>query len=163
MPCLICRYFQPTEPQQHKQDREAGRCESRCGDKWTQGTAVEYVKNHGEIEGWCRLHPVPKRVVYNHVCGDVSVVRYFLSSGWGVNPFDSNDNIFEWAQTTLGTVIHGNYRSQRLAEQNTTLRRQLKHARKVSAARLERLKTIEAKPEPEPPAGEVYPRLVAAE
>jgi hypothetical protein len=165
MTCLICRYFQAAEPPQHKQDREAGRCESGCGNKWNQHTAINYVKNHGSLHGWCLLHPEPKPFEYNHVCGDISVRSYFLRS-WGVKPFDPDDNLFEWAGDALQIVLHGNWRSQQteeLTKQNAELRRQLKGARKISASRLQRLQKIGNKPEPERPVDEFFPRLVAAE
>jgi hypothetical protein len=165
MTCLICRYFQAAEPPEHKQDREAGRCKSSCGNEWNQHTAISYVKNHGSLDGWCLLHPEPKRFGYNHVCGDISVRGYFLRS-WGVQAFNPDDNLFEWAQGALEVVLHGNWRSQQteeLTNQNAELRRQLKSARKISASRLQRLQKIENKPEPERPVDEFFPRLVAAE
>jgi hypothetical protein len=171
MTCLICRYFQPAEPLQHKQDREAGQCQSNCGNKWDQHTAINYVRNHGSLSGWCRLHPEPRPCNYNHVCGDVSVREYFLNHYWRVEPFGPDDNIFEWATKTLGIILHGADTWQereraRAVEQNVELRRQLKRAREISASRLKRLQKIEHKPvsEPERPADEpIYPRLVAAE
>jgi hypothetical protein len=169
MTCLICRYYQPAEPPQHKADREAGQCQSACGKKWNQFTAINYVKSHGSLDGWCRLHPEAKRYAYNHVCGDISVCSYFLNSGWGVEPFEARDNLFEWAQEALGTVLHGTWnrqRSEELVEQNTELRRQLKRTREISASRLKRLQKIENKPtsKPEHSVEEpFYPRLIAAE
>jgi hypothetical protein len=170
MPCLICRYFQPAEPPQHKQQREAGQCQSNCGNKWDQHTAINYVKNHGKLEGWCRLHPEPKRFVHSHICGDISVLDYFYNHYWCVERIGPNDNLFEWAGKTLGTVLHGGNnwsarRNAQLAEQNVELRRQLKQARKISASRLERLQKIgnKSKPESERPAEPFRPRLIAAE
>jgi hypothetical protein len=169
MTCLICRYFQPVEPAQHKQDREAGRCESGCGKKWNTHTAINYVRNHGELEGWCRLHPEPKHFSYNHFCGDISVYEYFFMY-WGVESFKPNDNLFEWAQKALEIVLHGNWRTRQhneLTEQNVELRRQLKQARKISASRLKRLQKIGNKPASEPEQPKLpepfHPRLIAAE
>jgi hypothetical protein len=175
MPCLICRYYQPREPEQHKLDREAGRCEANCGNRWEQHTALHYVKAHGKLDGWCRLHPEPKLYPHNHVCGDVSVRAYFLNHNWRVTPFGPEDNIFEWAGKTLGVVLHGdnNWLERERAhavEQNVELKRQLKAARKVSASRLKRLQKIDKKPisepntsEPEAPIEPFRPTLVAAE
>jgi hypothetical protein len=167
MTCLICRYFQPSEPPEHKQDREAGQCQSSCGDRWNQHTAINYVKDHGSLNGWCRLHPETKPVTYNHFCGDISVREHFFNHHWCVEPFKPEDNLFEWAQRTLGLVLHGTWREQRNehdAEQNKQLRRQLKRAREISASRLKRLqKQNESKPESESERPDVpsYPRLVA--
>jgi len=172
MPCLICRYFQPNEPAQHKQEREAGQCQSNCGNKWNQHTAINYAKNHGKLDGWCRLHPEPKPFPHSHVCGDVSVRGYFLNHHWRVVPFGPGDNIFEWACTTLGIVLRDDGQTwteregTRAVEQNVELRRQLKRAREISASRLKRLQKIEDnKPEVEPehPAEPFRPHLVAAE
>lgn len=170
MTCLICHYFQPIEPAQHKQDREAGRCEAGCGNRWNQHTAIEYIRNHGGLNGWCRLHPEPKKFAYNHVCGDIKVVEHFCYPGWGVVPIRAEDNLFEWAQRSLQTVVHGTWREQHeneLEKQNAELRRQLKRAREISASRLKRLKTDEPPVSPpEQPAHELEPfrpRLVAAE
>lgn len=168
MACLVCRYFQPTEPPEHKQQREAGQCQSNCGNKWDQHTAISYVKNHGHLEGWCRLHPEPRRCAYNHVCGDISVREHYLNHYWCLEPFGSEDNIFEWAGKTLSTILHGSpwrgsARVSELEESNAELRRQLKAARKISASRLKRLQKTK-QPEPEQsPVEPFQPRLVAAE
>lgn len=172
MPCLICRYFQAREPEQHKLDREAGRCEAQCGNKWEQHTALNYVKAHGKLDGWCRLHPEPKLYPHNHVCGDISVREHFLNHHWRVEPFGLGDNIFEWAGKTLGIILGDDGQTWRereglrAREENVELRRRLKAARRVSAARLKRLQKIkDDKPasEPEAPAEPFRPHLVAAE
>jgi hypothetical protein len=172
MTCLICRYFQPREPEQHKADREAGRCAGNCGDRWEQHTAINYVRQHGKLDGWCRLHPEPKLYPHNHVCGDISVRAYFLNHYWRVEPFGPEDNIFEWAGKTMGIVLRDDNQTWReregvrAMEQNVELKRQLKAARKVSASRLRRLQKIEdQKPasEPEATAEPFRPHLVAAE
>ena len=171
MTCLICRYFQPTEPPEHKAEREAGKCQSFCGREWDQHTAIRYVQNHGSIQGWCRLQPEPRRCGYNHVCGSISVREYFYNPHWAVERFQPNDNLFEWASNALTTVLGGgNPRYQdrrRLVDENKELRRQLKRAREISASRLERLQKTnnepEHKQEPEQASTPVYPRLVAAE
>jgi hypothetical protein len=174
MTCLICRYYQPIEPPEHRKQREAGRCQSFCGDDWNTHTAISYVREHGRLDGWCRLHPEAKRFPSGHVCGDISVYEYFFK-GWGVERFDSGgDGLFEWASNALQTVLHGNPQRQRerqLSTENTELKRQLKRAREVSASRLKRLQKVENKPAPAPapkpapaPAPivpEHFPRLVA--
>ena len=167
MTCLICRYFQPTEPAQHKVDREAGRCASACGNRWNQITAIHHVRNHGPIKGWCRLHPEPRPFDHNHVCGYIVVREFFHNQYWAVERLKPDDNLFEWAQNALTAVINGtwNWREQhRLAEENTELKRQLKAARKISASRLKRLQEPEKEKKPsrelEPT---VFPHLVAAE
>lgn len=177
MTCLVCRYYQPSEPAAHKQAREAGQCESNCGDRWDQHTAIAYVKNHGVLDGWCGLHPETKPFKCNHVCGDISVREYFFNHHWCVEPFKGEDNLFEWAQKTFNTVLHGaDYYGRRrreiseLTEKNAELKRQLKRAREVSASRLKRLqKTDESKlkvehePQAEPePQTEMFPHLVEA-
>ena len=169
MTCLICRYFQPTEPPQHKLDREAGRCESHCGKEWDHHTAIRYIKNHGgQIDGWCRRHPEAKQVKHGHFCGDISVYDYFYNHHWAVEPIEPRQGLFDWAQEALSTVLHGSARAnwsvrrnKRLEEQNVELRRQLKQARKISMSRLERLQ--KNKPKPEQPAEPFRPRLIAAE
>ena len=169
MPCLICRYFQPTEPEQHKIDREAGRCESHCGNRWDQITAIQYVRNHGPIKGWCRLHPEPKPFDHNHICGDIVVREFFYNHHWGIEKIEADDNLFEWAQKSLTTLVHRTWErreQQHLEEQNTLLKQQLKAARKISASRLKRLQKIDAdKKEPAPDVSEqpFRPHLVAAE
>ena len=171
MTCLVCRYFQPAEPPEHKQAREARQCEAHCGNKWNQHTAIQYVKHHGTLGGWCRLHPEPKHFNHNHICGQISLPDYFFNHHWCVEPLTERDNLFEWAEKTLATVLHGPNRWDRtneLREDNAELRRQLKRAREISASRLKRLqKTDKSKPEPEPepePLAEPFrPHLVAAE
>ena len=171
MTCLLCRYFRPTEPEQHKQDREAGRCKSRCGNKWDSHTAINYVKNHkqqGALAGWCFLNPEAKYVKFNHVCSNISVPEYFLNHYWRVEPFTSKDNLFEWAEKSLQLILNGadtwrEREAARAIEQNVELRRQLKQARKISASRLKRLQKIKDRPiaEPECPVEvPTYPRLV---
>ena len=168
MSCLICRYFRPTEPPQHKIEREAGQCQHSCGNKWEQHTGISYVKHHGgTLAGWCFRYPETKQVQYNHVCGEVSVREFFLNHYWRVKPLKADDNLFEWAEETLGIVLHGNgnWNAQeraRLEKQNTELQRQLKRAREISASRLKRLQ----KDKPavsEFPAEPFRPHLVAAE
>jgi len=164
MPCMICQYFQPTEPAEHKADREAGRCQSNCGNRWNQHTAINHIKAHGKIDGWCRLHPAPLPVKHNHICGDISVVEHFHNPHWGVTKMTPNDNIFEWAVKALGEVLNGTWQEQRadqLDAENRKLRKQLKGSRKVSASRLERLqKKQDERPVEQQP---FRPRLVAAE
>lgn len=166
MPCLICRYFQPAEPQEHKQQRETNQCESHCGREWDQFTAIRYVRNHGGmLDGWCRLYPEAKRVAHNHVCGQISVRDYYFNSSWGVERMDPDDNLFEWASGALTTVLDGGsfsrQRLEHLEGQNRELRRQLKRAREVSASRLKRLQKSDDEPEAKPEPAPL--RLVAAE
>src|SRR5262249_48769039 len=154
MTCLICRYFQPTEPAQHKADREAGKCEAHCGDKWNWHTARRYVKNHGnDLKGWCRLHPKPELVAFNHFCGDISVYEYLFNSRWGLERFDdSTDNLFEWAQAQLTTVLRGTWETrhyERLTSENIELKRQLKRVQQISASRLKRLQKNKPDQKPE--------------
>lgn len=171
MTCLICRYFQPLEPPQHKIDREAGKCRSHCGKEWDQHTAINYVKRHqvqgtNVLDGWCRLHTEAKKVTCKHVCADISVRSFFFNPGWGVEPFEADENLYEWACKTLGIIIHGTWRDQaatRINNENEKLRQQLKHAREISASRLRRLQKIKDKPKAEPAPTPVYPHLVAAE
>jgi hypothetical protein len=168
MPCLICRYFQPIEPPQHKIDREAGRCKSSCGNRWDQHTAINYVKHHGSLDGWCRLHPQSIKQSYNHVCGDVSVVERVLNHYWRIEPFGPDHNLFEWACKALRVILHAggeSWREQQAAhalQQNTELKRQPKRAREISASRLKRLQKIENS-ELERPVEPFRPHLVAAE
>jgi len=174
MPCLICRYFQPCEPPQHKADREAGKCQPYCGSEWNQVTAINYVKHHGKLGGWCHLHPEAKQVPHAYICGDISVRDNFYEPGWGIVPITPEDNLFEWASKQLGTLVHGTWtrrENERLEAENEQLRSQLKRVREISASRLKRLQKSKpeqpkAEPErkPEPMIGEpIYPRLVAAE
>ena len=168
MPCLICRYFRATEPAEHKADREAGHCESSCGNTWNQHTAISYVRHHGKLEGWCWRYPETKPVKHNHVCGEVSVLEYFMNHHWRVEPFDGEKNLFEWTEKTLGVVLNdnGDWNRQervRLEKQNTELRRQLKRAREISASRLKRLQKDKPEAEAETPVEPFRPRLVAAE
>jgi len=174
MTCLLCRYFQPIEPPQHKADREAGKCRKHCGKEWDQHTAINHVKNHpGQpLDGWCRLAPTALRKRYGDICSEISVREYFFT-GWGVEAFEPNDNLFEWAEQSLQTVLYGSWQrrhAEQLEKDNAKLREQLKQLRKISASRLKRLR--EAKPtllpaaEPTPTTEapvQVYPRLVAAE
>lgn len=163
MPCLICRYFRPVEPPQHQAEREAGRCQANCGDGWNHHTGLNYVKHHGgTLQGWCFRYPETRQVKHTHVCGEVSVLEYFLNHYWRVKPFKADDNLFEWAEKSLAIVLHGDgdwsaQERARLEQQNIELRRQLKRAREISASRLNRLQ----KPEAEQPP--FRPHLVAAE
>jgi hypothetical protein len=77
-----------------------------------------------------------------------------------------DDNLFDWAQKTLSTVLQGSFRERyddRLADNNKKLRNQLKRAREISASRYKRLQAVTEKltdkPEPKPK----MPYLVAAE
>jgi len=172
MPCLICKYWQPTEPPQHKADREANACQSYCGKKWDHCTAIRYVKSHGALQGWCRLHPEPLPVAHSHICGDIKTFDFVHNAYWGVPRWGEDfhdETLFEWAGRALTVLKHGTgteRRNDQLEEENTELRRQLKASRKISASRLARLQ--KQKPEPQPEQKELdplpkYPRLVAAE
>jgi hypothetical protein len=169
MPCLICQYYKSVEPPEHKQEREAGKCQFHCGDKWTNHTAINYLKHHGgQIDGWCLLHPEAKQKKSGHVCGDISVLDYFLAN-WGVSKLGPGETLSEWSQHALNTMVHGTWQSRQnehLNAQNKKLREQLKRVQQISASRLKRLqqKTLEpTKPEPKPePETPAYPRLVAA-
>jgi len=167
MSCLLCRYFQATEPPQHRAEREAGRCRSSCGRDWDQHTALHYVRNHGHLDGLCLLHPGPTRHVHNHVCGDISV-----RTDWpfrDARAFTAYDNLAEWAAQQLQVVLHGTWQEQernKLRDENEELRRQLKRVREISASRLARLQSKQPEPKAEPavkPLPKFKPRLVAAE
>jgi hypothetical protein len=169
MTCLICRYYAPIEPPEHKQDREAGRCEANCGKEWSQHTAIRYIRNHKKnIEGWCQLNPEHKRFSSGHVCGQVSVHDYFYNPHWAVERIEERDSLQEWAQKAYSTVIHGSNnwtrrRNEELEEQTVELRRQLKESRRISASRLKRLQKNENKPAESESVEPFRPHLVAAE
>ena len=170
MTCLICRHFQPTEPQEHKALREAGQCESNCGKRWHfRPTVINYLRNHGgALQGWCRLNPESKSTPFNHFCGQISVFDWILNH-WGVEPPDLSEDMFEWAQKSLTTVLRGTPETQerkRLEQEVEELRRQLKRSREISASRLKRLQKSKPEPKVEPEVErEPAPllRLVAAE
>jgi len=170
MTCIVCRYFQPIEPAQHKADREAGRCESHCGKRWTRTTAINCIREHTllDLEGWCRLHPKPEKVHHRHFCGQVSVLDYFHRH-WGVERIGSDEDMFQWAQETLNVVMHGTWESQqarRTEEENEELKRKLKRVQEISASRFKRLQQQKANEKPEAKEElepRTYPHLVAAE
>jgi hypothetical protein len=173
MSCLICKYFQPIEPQDHRELREAGRCEGNCGKEWNHYTAVRYIRQHRNgLDGFCRLQPEARRVPARHVCAQISVPEYYFNNGWGLRRLKSDDYLDEWAAEQFNALRHDSWESQRrsyLEEQNAELRRQLTASRAVSRKRLERLKKTEDKPapidkdQPKPIAGNVVPLLEAAE
>lgn len=168
MPCLVCKYFQPTEPEQHKKLRESGHCESHCGREWSRYTAVQYVKNHKQdLTGWCMLNPEGRPKQSGHVCGQVDIPSYYFNANWGLERIKEDEHLFEWAQKQYTVLANGTHRDRRnayLETDNAELRRQLQAARKISASRLKRLQKSE-QPEPKPldPLPSNIVRLVAAE
>jgi hypothetical protein len=174
MPCLVCKYFQAIEPQDHRELRETGRCQSSCGDRWNSMTAVRYVREHKkDLKGWCMFNPAPLEKHSGHVCAQIDIPEYFYNSAWGLEHREPRDHLFEWARQQHTNLMRGSWASRRneeLEEQNVELRRQLAAARKVSASRLKRLqKQKPEKPEIPEKSGQPldplpqYPRLVAAE
>lgn len=165
MPCLICRYFQPIEPPEHRVQREARACEHNCGNKWDQHTAIRYYRNHQQhLQGFCHLHPTAVKVSSGYVCAQIAPPEYFFNPHWALERLEPNDNLYEWTAKALGVLLHGHWadaQNNRLADENRKLREQLKIARKRSAARLARLQKTSKEPEGEP--APTYPRLVAAE
>jgi hypothetical protein len=155
MTCLLCRYFQPVEPAEHRQQRENGDCQEYCGTRWNQFTAVHYIKRHGKnLEGYCHWDQDGKKVGSGYVCAGISVRETFLNENWGVRPLTPDDNLFEWAGQQQSTVLHGNWRrreTQRLEEENQTLRAQLKKSRELSKKRLEKIKAAQPAKAKKPP------------
>jgi len=161
MCCLVCKYFDPIEPNDHKQLREAGRCEANCGKEWTNVTAVRFVREHRKnIDGWCLHRPEPKLKNSGHICAQISVPEYFFNKYWGLERMESDDTLRGWARNVMRDLMAESYEQQRidqLEKHNTELLRQLAAARKISASRLARLKK-----QPITPARSDYPRLVAS-
>jgi hypothetical protein len=167
MACLICKYFQPLEPEGHRQMRESGRCEQHCGDRWDGHTAVHYVKDHGKnLDGFCQWGPEPKRVSSGHVCAQIDVPDYFFNPHWALKRMNPDERLKEWSLKQYEKLLEGSWETERrnhLEEQNKELRRQLEASRKISASRLARLqKDQKQEPKQEHPPLE-YPYLVAAE
>jgi hypothetical protein len=171
MSCLVCKYFQPTEPEDHRRRRESGQCESNCGKEWNQYTAVRYYKNHKRgLQGWCMFYPKPEQKESGHVCAQIDVPDYFYNSHWGLERIEPREHLFEWARKQMTNLVQTSWENRRireLDETNMELRRQLAAARKVSASRLARL---QKQPKPEKPKQLEQPelpqsivRLVAAE
>jgi hypothetical protein len=172
MACLVCKYFDPIEPDEHKKLREAGQCEEHCGKDWNGHTAVHYVKNHRKnIDGWCRWNPEAKRVISGHVCAQVDIPEFYYNHNWKLDRIEPNERLMEWTrkQYRILTGLHNDTWEEKrldyLEDQNQELRRQLEASRRISASRLDRLQK-QAKPKPKllelEPLPE-YPRLVAAE
>jgi hypothetical protein len=162
MACLICKYFEPIEPEEHRQMRESGRCEKHCGDCWDAHTAVTYIKEHGKnVDGFCRWSPEPKRFSSGHVCAQIDVPDYFFNPHWALERMQPNDRLIEWSRKQYSNLFQQQGRVNDLEEQNQKLRRQLEASRKISASRLARLKQQQEESKQEPPLQ--YPRLVAAE
>jgi hypothetical protein len=159
MSCLMCRYYRPIEPVEHREQRETGACERHCGKNWSQITAIRYVKDHRKyLDGDCLLHPQSTKHRCNDVCGQIVLVDYVTGPAWGIEQPDK-DNLFEWAASQMQTLLDGTWRETRakqLEDDNKRLRKQLKTARERSASRLERLRKT---PEPEPVVQDERPQL----
>jgi hypothetical protein len=181
MPCLICKNFDPIEPADHQQMREAGLCEQHCGNKWDGITAVNYIKEHGQecgnkLQGFCRLNPEPRPVSSAHVCAQIDVPNYFFNTYWGVERRRQDDRLLDWARAQYEALLQDSWQEahrKQLEKENKVLRRQLESVRKISASRLARLQRRQEpqqqKPEtlepfePLEPLPQQFPRLVAAE
>jgi hypothetical protein len=168
MPCILCKYYQPTEPEDHRQLRESGQCESNCGKEWNNHTAVRYYKNHRKsLDGWCVLNPKPEPRRAGHVCAQIEIPEYFYNGNWGVERIDPDEFLLDWSHKQITNLCNGTWTSRRndeLEEQNVELRNQLTAVRKISASRLKRLQKIKDKPEPKTePELPFRPHLVAAE
>jgi hypothetical protein len=120
-----------------------------CGTRWTQATAAHYVQRHKKaLDGWCRKEPKGERRDCFHTCSQVEVTELFLNEGWGIQPLKDGESLWEWAQRNTTTIYHGTWGEQerrRLNSENAALKRQLKEARKRSAARLDKLKKLDGK------------------
>jgi hypothetical protein len=167
MTCLMCRYFQPAEPEEHKQQRESGTCQQSCGRDWDHFTAIQYVRRHKQaVDGWCLLMPQPLVRRSAQVCGQISLLEVLTNPYWAITPFDRarDETLHEWASKQYQTLLYGldGRRTERehLEEQNKTLKQQLKAARKISASRLERLQKRDQK-KPDQPEQQEPPKLPA--
>lgn len=157
MPCLLCEYFQPIEPDDHRVARETGACQEYCGSYWNRTTAIQYLRRHPEsrkLRGWCRLNPQPLERSYDDVCGQVSLVNLpdWLDANVTARP--PGQDLVQWAASSIRVVRAGSWRGQRIAELENTnkmLKRGLEIARKRSAARLQKLQKLQA-PKPKRPA-----------
>lgn len=152
MCCLTCAYFNPTEPPEHKVEREANRCASRCGNEWNWHTAFRYVAEHDALlHGVCIHDPKKREMASWDVCGQ-HIPVLSGENGWGLREFKSSErdrSLVEWARDQYWMIKAGgpnrNTRVAELEAQNQSLRNQLATARKRSASRLARLQKA-AKP-----------------
>ena len=144
MACVVCKYFDAIEPAEHKVEREAGRCEHRCGREWNGHTGVMYVRNHRKnIEGWCRWAPEGKKVSSGHVCGQIEVVDFYYNHHWRLDRIGPGERLKDWSFEQYRILLGTAPQEQRIAEleeQNKELRGHLAASRRVSASRLARLK-----------------------
>ena len=178
MCCLTCKYFDPTEPPEHKAAREAGNCEESCGKKWNCFTVFRFVQRHQDarLAGLCRFNPDPLKVWSWHACAQHQPVLDPLANGWGITAFGQHRttgghyneqlSLTEWAAQQFWAIKRKEgdqtYQDQRISDLETSnrlLRNQLASARKRSASRLARL---QKKPKPDKPQPQPL-RLVAAE
>ena len=151
MSCLFCVYYVATEPLQHRQQREAGTCPDGCARTgWTPANAMRYVKHtNTNIAGECHVGAATLQKNCTDVCGKFEVANRSAPYGLKVNPRPDGQNLHEWAREQMHLWIRGKPRDVRLeeAEQDVRgLRYQLAIARKRSAARMARIKKLEAKP-----------------
>lgn len=153
MPCLLCQYFQPIEPEDHKRLRLSGNCQHSCGDSWDFNTAVTYVRRHRRVlDGFCRLNPQPLARSCADVCGQIAFhLPYWVDGIHG--PEDrSIHTLVDWSREQMSILQDGTWDRRQLdkfREEMPELKRQLKIARERSAARLAELKKLRsAKPHP---------------
>jgi hypothetical protein len=158
MPCLICRYFHPIEPEQHRAARMARTDGCVQSSQFDIHDSIAYVTAHGSqrLDGYCRLNPEPFKRNCGDVCGQVAPIEREIWHHGRPTLIRTvgEKTLTQWSRETLDELINGNWRDQMHVqdyENVKTLRRQLKASRKISAARLERLKKLEAKPKKNKP------------
>jgi hypothetical protein len=152
MPCLLCRWFEPIEPDQHRQSRESGACQQSCGHSWDRSTAMSYVRHHQKfLQGFCRFNPQPLQRSCADVCGQFSMVKTYWR---GLDPPGGKESLVDWSRQQIAIVRNGSWEDREfdyLRKQTKELRQELKTARQRSAARLAELRKLRAaKPKPEP-------------
>ena len=152
MPCLVCQFFDPTEPPQHRAEREARACGHGCGSLWDHHTAISFVHHHKQdVQGWCLLNPEPLRKQGSAICGQIQPVEL---NHWFIDQSQyrktENESLVHWGLRVYRMIKDGSWRSQRAVKfeaDNHRLKLQLKEARARSARRLKKLKAVQAKPE----------------
>lgn len=119
--CLLCEHFKPEAPNSWKPDYS--------GDVYHAYEARKEIKRTNLHQpGWCMLNPEYIKVTTGHVCGQIKLQRF--------------------AVTSLHLFIWGTYDEQRVEtaeEKAKELTRQLKVAREISHNRLKKIQKLKGK------------------
>jgi hypothetical protein len=169
MSCLFCTYYLAIEPPQHREQRLAGTCPDGCAAHagWNPGDAMRYVKRTNEnLAGQCHVEAAALQKRCSDICGKFELTEKGVPYNLEVRPRKPGEHLHEWAREQMLLWVRGQPRDRWLEMAQSEARRakrELAVARKRSAARLARLKQLEAKPLKQKPRLRLVHRLAEPE